>query len=123
MINKHDSFKKIITLRTEDLFEVEFTGTPKAKTAVIFVHGFGVKRQSRGLFVDIESICPDVLSVRAEYSHVLNDRCIALPFHVQHQRLNKVIHYVQDHYNIDNFILLVIPKVVLLSLLNNPKMH
>ncbi|HAT1945814.1 TPA: alpha/beta hydrolase [Legionella pneumophila] len=104
MNNKHDSFKKIITLHAEDLFEVEFTGTLQAKTAVIFVHGFGVKRQSRGLFVDIESICLDVLSVRAEYSQVLNDRCIALPFQVQRQRLNKIIRYIQDHYNIDNFI-------------------
>ncbi|MCE3044644.1 alpha/beta hydrolase [Legionella sp. 16cNR16C] len=100
------TLKKIITLHSDDHFEVELYGnTLQAKTAVIFVHGFGVKRQSRGLFVDIESICLDtMLSVRAEYSHVLNDRCIALPFQIQRQRLNKIIQYIQDHYNIDNFI-------------------
>ncbi|MCW8452601.1 hypothetical protein [Legionella quinlivanii] len=89
------ALKKIITLFADELFEVEFSsGSLQAKTAVIFVHGFGVKRQSRGLFIDIESICPDtMLSVRAEYAHVLNDRCIALPFQMQRQRLNKIIHY------------------------------
>lgn len=105
LTNKHHKFSKIISLHSENLFEVEVTGIPQANCAVIFVHGFGVKRQSRGLFVEIESICIDtMLSVRAEYSQVLNDRCIALPFQVQYQRLNKVIQFVQDHYNIDNFI-------------------
>ncbi|TAL61713.1 MAG: alpha/beta hydrolase [Legionella sp.] len=105
MPNNTDHFKKIIKLTADHPFEVEFTGNPLAKTAVVLVHGFGVTRQSRGLFVDIESNCfATILSVRAEYSQVLKDRCIALPFPLQRQRLNQVIHYIKENYSIDNFI-------------------
>ncbi len=103
--NKKEKFKEIITLNFEKPFEVEFTGSPQAKTAIIFVHGFGVKRQSRGLFVELESSLPDsVLSVRAEYSQVRNKLCRALPFKDQCLRLKEIINYVQTQYNIDKFI-------------------
>ncbi|KTD56756.1 hypothetical protein Lsan_2916 [Legionella santicrucis] len=97
--------KKIITLLAENPFEVEINGPSEAKAAVIFAHGFGVKRQSRGLFIAIESLFLEkMLSVQAEYSHVQNDRCIALPFQIQRQRLNTVIAYVENTYHINQFI-------------------
>ncbi|MBA2652193.1 MAG: hypothetical protein H0U73_08005 [Tatlockia sp.] len=97
--------KEIIILNVDNPFEVEITGSPKAKTAIVFVHGFGVNRQSRGLFVEIESSLPEsILSVRADYSQVLKERCIALPFKAQCQRLDALISYIQGHYSIEKFI-------------------
>ena len=96
---------EMISLNASGDFEVEITGTSHARTALIFVHGFGVKRDSRGMFTEIEaSLANTMLSVRAEFSEVFPDSCNALAFSIQRQRLGIITDYVQDKLNIDKFI-------------------
>ncbi len=97
--------KNIITIEGKDSFEVEFNGLSQAKTAVILVHGFGVKRDSRGIFVDIESSLSDrFLVVRGDFSHVSEKKSKAIPFSAQVDRLRVITELVQTQYKITNFV-------------------
>lgn len=119
-----NQLKKIITVDAENPFEVELTGLREATTAVIFVHGFGVKRQSRGLFLDIEALFPEqIISVRAEFSKVLDDRCIALPFPIQCQRLHQIIDYLRQYYSINHFIYIGHSQGCITIALEQPKKY
>lgn len=97
--------KLIQDLEIDGNFSVEITGSQQTKTAVILVHGFGVKRDSRGLFLDIESLVSgSMLSVRGDFSHIADDKCIAIPFSEQCKRLLAIINFVKDEYQINKFI-------------------
>lgn len=83
--------KQIITLEADKPFDVEITGPRDAETAVIMVHGFGVKRDSRGLFTDIEDRISDrALSVRGDFSEVHGDSTTAVPLQLQAERLKSI---------------------------------
>jgi pimeloyl-ACP methyl ester carboxylesterase len=87
------------TLTADKPFQVEIVGPLNAGTAVIMVHGFGVKRDSRRLFTDVENVISDkVLSVRAEFSDVLTNGTETLPFSVQAERLKVVLEYVKKRF-------------------------
>ncbi len=96
---------KIVTLGDNQPFDVEITGSNNATTGIIFVHGFGVKRDSRGLFTAIENqICSSTLSVRGDFSVITDDVTAALPFSAQANRLNKVVDYVRQNFGITKLV-------------------
>lgn len=97
--------KKIITLKTDKHFNVEITGPANAETAVMLIHGFGVKRDSRGLFTDIEDQISDkYLSVRGDFTEVYDGYSRAIPISSQVERLKLIVQHVQKSYLVKNII-------------------
>lgn len=95
----------IETLEADKPFEVEISGPPNATNAVILVHGFGVKRDSRGMFTDIEAQIKDtMLSVRAEFSDVQTSKTKAIPFSTQAQRLQVITEFIRQKYKPKNIV-------------------
>jgi hypothetical protein len=69
----HEEFLLQIT----DTFktEVEITGNSQSNTIIFFSHGFGVKRDSKGLFTDIENVLKEqYLCVRFDYTFVDSEK-------------------------------------------------
>ncbi len=79
---------------------VEVAGPATAKEVVVFSHGFGVGRDSRGMFIDIEQeLMPDYLCVRFDYSQVLeNGDTIIGSYEVMQKTIATVVEHVQAHY-------------------------
>lgn len=87
-------------------FELEFSGAELATTALILVHGFGARRDSRGLFTEIaEASKSTALTVRPDFSIVEGDTSIALPFSQQVSRLRSVLRYCSEELDIQRHIL------------------
>lgn len=100
MVNQH-----VITLGDDDPFEVELNSRADTETAVVLVHGFGVKRDSRGLFTDIEQQLGDsILSVRGDFSLVTAKGTSALSLSVQAQRLNQIIAFIRTETDIKTIV-------------------
>lgn len=72
-------------------FGLTFSGAEFAATALILVHGFGVGRDSRGLFTEIAEASKDwALTVRGDFSDVEGDSYVAVPFTEQAARLSEI---------------------------------
>ena len=57
---------------------------------LLFSHGFGVRKDSRGMFTDIASAFPDFKPVMFEYNKILNDgKKTVVPSYKQQARLIK----------------------------------
>ncbi len=92
--------KRVVTLEADKPFEVEITGPIEAKTALILVHGFGVKRDARGMFTDIENAVSDhMLSVRGDFSETKAESTRAVPLSAQTSRINRITDYVRDTFH------------------------
>lgn len=68
---------------------------------VIFSHGFGVKRDSRGMFTEIGSLLKnDFLVVRFDYSKIdeSDNATIVYPFSIQAKMLERVIEYIRTEF-------------------------
>jgi hypothetical protein len=101
----NDDHTQIFTLVSDKPFQVEINGRSDSKTAIIPVHGFGVKRDSRGLFTEIEKqYYRDYLVVRGEFSDVYKDYCKVLPITTQSLRLDRIIAYIRQNYEINKFV-------------------
>lgn len=97
--------KKLFTIHADESFQVEINGSLQSKTAVILIHGFGVTRDSRGMFVEIESCLSDLfMVVRGDFSQVSEKTCRAIPFSAQLQRLRVITDLLQNQYKITKFV-------------------
>lgn len=79
----------------------EYWGNKTSGRAVIFSHGFGVKRDSRGMFTSLgEALKDDCLVVLFDYVDVNKDgSTIAYSFTNQAERLKAVLKYVKNKLN------------------------
>lgn len=85
-----------VTLEADKSFNVDIIGRDDSKTAVILVHGFGVKSDSRGLFTAIEGgvVLADSLAICGDYADVQENGVIkVIPLPDQVKRLQAVINY------------------------------
>jgi pimeloyl-ACP methyl ester carboxylesterase len=91
----------------EDLpFEITVSGAEIAKTALILVHGFGVRRDSRGLFTEIADATKEVaLTVRGDYSVIDGDVTKAIPFSKQASRLSVIRDFCRKELGIKREVL------------------
>jgi hypothetical protein len=90
-----------------DVFDVEITGSLAAETALILVHGFGVKRNSRGLFTDIEGrLSSRLFSVRGDFSEVTSFGTKAIPLSMQALRLEQIKNYLDQKTKVCKYIYL-----------------
>lgn len=99
----------IISLNTErnDEFKSEVNGNSFSSTAVIMLHGFGVKRDSRGMFTDIENkLIDEVLVVRPDLSNPSEKLTQVVPISKQVERLAAVVSYIINKHNITKYIFL-----------------
>ncbi|MBA3537772.1 MAG: hypothetical protein H0T84_14380 [Tatlockia sp.] len=91
--------KQIEILEADRPFEVEISGPPNAKIAVILVHGFGVKRDSRQMFTEIAvHLTNSMLCVCGDFSEIHSDFVLALPFSSQVKRLQIITEYTQGKF-------------------------
>jgi hypothetical protein len=70
--------------------------------SVIFSHGFGVKRDSRGMFKEIGDILKDkYLVIRFDYNKILEDENVTYvyPLGMQAEILRKVMNFTRDKLN------------------------
>lgn len=67
---------------------------------IIFSHGFGVRKEDRGLFTAISKALPDAESVLFDYNpiHERSNTLTATPLHEQAQKLRKVINSVRADF-------------------------
>lgn len=67
---------------------------------IIFSHGFGVRKDGRGLFTAISRALPDAESVLFDYNPIneKSNTLTAKPLHEQAQKLRKVINSVRADY-------------------------
>src|SRR3989344_7497546 len=78
-------------------FGVAVSGPDGASTALVLVHGFGARRDSRGLFTDIAEATDEwALTVRGDFSQVEPDKTQALPFSEQVGRLKAITAFCID---------------------------
>jgi hypothetical protein len=97
--------REVVSLEADKAFDVEFNGPSNAHTALIFVHGFGVRRDSRGLFTDIEqTVGKDILSIRGDFSDVSAGHTDAVPFSNQVARLKTILAYSQERFSPQKYI-------------------
>src|SRR5476651_1698855 len=93
-------FDLVHTLQTEGSgteFEIAITGAELATTALIMVHGFGVSRDSRGLFTELGDASKyKAITIRGDFSDVQTDATIAVPFSEQKARLEAIIDFSRD---------------------------
>jgi len=64
---------KVERVQITDRFEatVEITGNVESGKVVFVSHGFGVQRDSRGMFIDIENVLKnDFLGIRFDYNEI-----------------------------------------------------
>ena len=95
------------TLQADKFFEIEITGPSQAKTVMILVHGFGVKRDSRKLFTEITDAISDyLLVINGDFSEVHEMSTKAIPISMQAERLNRILQFVHETYTPDKIILL-----------------
>ncbi len=65
---------------------------PAQKHIIIFSHGFGVLKDSNGLFSDIEKALPEMNSILFDYSDINNDNTITIySLSAQAAKLNFII--------------------------------
>jgi hypothetical protein len=81
----------------------EYEGNAESKKAIIFSHGFGVKRDSHGMFVELGNILKDnYLVVRFDYV-IVNEQenwTKVLPFSAQVNMLKKVYEWLNNNFAI-----------------------
>lgn len=88
-----------ITFNENVTINGEYKGNLDSKRAVVFVHGFGVKRDSRGLFTQIgEALNDKYLVVRFDLVEILQSENATkvFPISTQAQMLKQVIVYVKN---------------------------
>lgn len=82
----------------------EYEGNYKSGRAIIFSHGFGMKRDSRGFFTEIgNELTNNFLIVRFDYCKMIPEDNATLTYSlsVQARMLQKVIEYVRLKFMID----------------------
>lgn len=91
---------RIETLVADRPFEVEIAGPSNTDVAVVMVHGFGVKRDSRGLFTDLEAqVAGSMLSIRGDFSEIRGTSTRAIPVTQQVERLDRVLSFTHENFN------------------------
>lgn len=97
--------QRSVTLEADKPFNVVITGNENTDTAIILVHGFGVKSESRGLFTDIEKqVASSAVAVRGDYADSEEGSIHAIPFSDQVRRLRAVIDYTKNYLGKDKLI-------------------
>ncbi len=101
---------------------VEITGVDNGNV-LFFSHGFGVQRDSRGMFVDIENAVKDrFLCVRFEFNEVLdNGDTIVHPYSVMANTLSEVILAIESEYDFSNKHLIAHSLGGIIAALVNPQ--
>lgn len=63
------------------------------KRVIVYSHGFGVRKDSRGMFTDIASALPDVEHVMFDYNTIDDEQntIVVAPFAEQAEKLSKVL--------------------------------
>jgi hypothetical protein len=79
-------------------FDIEFHGPCHSGTIIFFVHGFGVRRDSRGLFRDIVQAFPSNLCVTGDFHDRGHGGIHAVPFSVQKSRLSVMVEYIENRF-------------------------
>lgn len=90
---------KTISFKSPDSknsFNAAIAGQQNTNSAIILVHGFGVLRDSRGMFTEIsDAFNKNHLVLSADYSNPTKTGADAVPFSAQLGRLNRVISYAE----------------------------
>lgn len=90
----------ITSLQADKAFDVEISGNEHADTAILFVHGFGVKRDSRGLFTEIEKLFINkAISIRGDFIDTEKSVTRALPISTQANRLTTIMQYTNQKFH------------------------
>jgi hypothetical protein len=91
-------YHEVVGLVADKTFDVEFHGPYHSGTVIFFVHGFGVRRDSRELFADIAPACPYDLCVTADFCDPGHGGIHAVPFSVQKSRLSVMVEYTENRF-------------------------
>lgn len=85
----------------------EVRGNAESKKAVIFSHGFGVRRDSRGMFTDlVERLGDDYLCVLFDYVDVNETGdTIVHPWSHQVKMLDEVVSWIREQYQPEEVII------------------
>jgi pimeloyl-ACP methyl ester carboxylesterase len=94
MVKRKEFFLKKVNTRGE------YWGNEKSGKVLIFSHGFGVKRDSRGMFIELAKLLEkSFLVVLFDYVDVNSDRSTtAYSFSEQAKKLQGVIEYVRKRF-------------------------
>ncbi len=96
---------KIENLKITENFKttIEITGNEKSGKAIFFSHGFGVNRNARGLFTDIENtVKQEFLCIRFDYNQILdNGDMIIDSYSNMANTFLKVMDYIEDTYSVN----------------------
>jgi hypothetical protein len=91
--------QKIITLSADKPFPVVLSGNIQSDSIIIFVHGFGVTSNSRGLFTATENEFENTLYfMRSDFADMGNHQITAIPISQQIQRFQCVINYSKTNF-------------------------
>lgn len=80
----------------------EYEGNSKSGKVLVFSHGFGVKRDSWGMFNQVGDLLKDkYLIIRFDYNgiNIKANATIVYPFSTQAEMLKKTISFIQDKFN------------------------
>ncbi len=77
----------------------------RGKHFIVYSHGFGVKKDDRGLFTDIAARLPNIEHGMFNYNEIdeANNTLVACPLDTQAQKLNEVLAKIHDN-NVDAII-------------------
>lgn len=91
-----------IKLNKDITIKGEYEGDEDTKKVIIFSHGFGVKRDSRGMFTDIgNQLKNQYLLIKFDYVDIddENNSTTVFPFSIQVKILKKIISFVKDKFS------------------------
>ncbi len=94
----------IHTLHTRegDVFDIAISPAPFATAALILVHGFGVQRDSRGLFTDLTAAVSDkATTICGDFSNVEPGLTRAVPLSQQAERLKTVMDFSRHELDVE----------------------
>jgi pimeloyl-ACP methyl ester carboxylesterase len=92
-----------LRLNKEVTVKGECEGNAKSGKVVVFSHGFGVTRDSRGMFSELGDVLKDeYLVVRFDYTREMEDGKSRYlnPYSIQKSMLQKVIQHVKDQFDV-----------------------
>ncbi len=93
-----------ISLNNGLQIEGEYEGEIESKQAIIFVHGFGVERNARGLFTQLgDALKDDYLVVRFDLNKVLPTETSIKVYSLKTQAkiLNEVVQHVRNKFKVE----------------------